>query len=529
MRNQASYQSAALLSSTFNRTGPEAGIFVVDGYGLRIRVERGGLQIDDGLGQHQRSRRFSKVQRHLHRLVVLGHSGTVSLDALRWMADTGVSFCQIDSDGRVLTSTATPGLDDARLRRIQASAPPDAVLRIVKRLLVTKLRGQAGTVEQRLDDQVTAQRIEEIAADLEEAEVLDTSRELEAAAAVEYFSSWRGRVEMTFALRDGPRVPDHWKAFDSRTSPLRKSLRAFRAADPINAILNYLYALAEAESRLACLEIGLDPGLGLLHADVQSRDSLALDLLEPVRPEVDAWVLDLLNGHVFRKADFTETRDGHCRILPPLTHQLATTMPSWAELVAPHAEAVTHALAEASDRPMAKATPLTSRKRRATAQYTAGPRRKETRSRQRRPGRLRQAHPLGPTCQGCGALLTHHQRSWCRDCWPSQRRKAGRSGSKVAQQVLVDNEARQARGAAIARGKRMAQVEKARRAGWEPDAWETQIWPQLRGVPLSQIMVATGLGITTASGIRTGKRSPHPRHWEALGRLVGESLGAKKG
>ena len=42
-----------------------------------------------------------------------------------------------------------------------------------------------------------------------------------------------------------------------------------------------------AESRLAAVAMGLDPGIGLLHVDAPNRDSLACDLMEPVRPSVD--------------------------------------------------------------------------------------------------------------------------------------------------------------------------------------------------------------------------------------------------
>lgn len=61
--------------------------------------------------------------------------------------------------------------------------------------------------------------------------------------------------------------------------------------NPPNAILNYLYAILEAEARLAIAALGLDPGLGFLHFDTRTRDSLACDVLEPVRPEVDAYLL----------------------------------------------------------------------------------------------------------------------------------------------------------------------------------------------------------------------------------------------
>jgi len=39
------------------------------------------------------------------------------------------------------------------------------------------------------------------------------------------------------------------------------------------AVLNYLYAILEAEARLAASELGLDPGLGVLHRDTPNRDA----------------------------------------------------------------------------------------------------------------------------------------------------------------------------------------------------------------------------------------------------------------
>jgi len=88
-------------------------------------------------------------------------------------------------------------------------------------------------------------------------------------------------------------VPDHWLTFGQRHSLLSKPSPR-RAINPANAMLNYLYAILEAEARIAALRMGLDPGLGLLHADQRSRDSLPCDLMEPVRPKVDAFVLELL-------------------------------------------------------------------------------------------------------------------------------------------------------------------------------------------------------------------------------------------
>jgi hypothetical protein len=80
--------------------------------------------------------------------------------------------------------------------------------------------------------------------------------------------------------------------------------------------------------------------MGILHADQRSRDSLPCDLMEPVRPKVDAFIIDLLQRRTFNKNDFFETREGMCRIMPPLTHQLAEPGPGWAIELGPVTERV---------------------------------------------------------------------------------------------------------------------------------------------------------------------------------------------
>src|SRR5206468_4162571 len=152
------------------------------------------------------------------------------------------------------------------------------------------------------------------------------------------------------------RVPNHWRHFGQRGSPLAMGARL--AINPPNAVLNYCYALAEVECLLALQSVGLDPGMGILHADQKARDSMALDLLEVVRPDVDEWVLGLITSRPSRARDFHETRQGVCRILPPLTHVLAETLREWRRLVAPVAEDLAKTFAAELGLPV-PATPLT--------------------------------------------------------------------------------------------------------------------------------------------------------------------------
>jgi hypothetical protein len=100
-----------------------------------------------------------------------------------------------------------------------------------------------------------------------------------------------------------------------------------RAERPLKGLLDYVYALLEAETAPACLVVGLDPGLGIVDNDARGRQSLGLDLMEPIRPKVEHCVLDPLDRRTLRKVEFAETPDGHCRLKAPRTHELAGTIP----------------------------------------------------------------------------------------------------------------------------------------------------------------------------------------------------------
>src|SRR5262249_56169890 len=94
------------------------------------------------------------------------------------------------------------------------------------------------------------------------------------------------------------------------------------AANPTNAILNCLYPLLEPEARLAAAALGLDPGLGFLHVDTAARDSLACDLMEPIRANVDHYVLSWILEQPLRREWFFEQRAANCRLMAPLAVRL---------------------------------------------------------------------------------------------------------------------------------------------------------------------------------------------------------------
>jgi hypothetical protein len=51
--------------------------------------------------------------------------------------------------------------------------------------------------------------------------------------------------------------------------------------------------------------------VGVLHVDTPNRDSLACDLMEPVRPQIDAYLLDWITRQPLKRDWFFEQRDGN--------------------------------------------------------------------------------------------------------------------------------------------------------------------------------------------------------------------------
>src|SRR4051794_24484437 len=98
------------------------GVLVLTGYGLDVRVWRGRLRVADGIGRDRHEALVHRATGRLDRLVVLGHTGSISLDAIRWLADVGAGFLQLDADGRVLAAFGPQRSDRPGLRRAQARA-----------------------------------------------------------------------------------------------------------------------------------------------------------------------------------------------------------------------------------------------------------------------------------------------------------------------------------------------------------------------------------------------------------------------
>lgn len=74
-----------------------AGVLVVDGYGISVRVLYGKLVVEDGIGHHRRSIQIDRAGSGLERLVLLGKTGSVTLESLAWLRAMGASLIHLAS------------------------------------------------------------------------------------------------------------------------------------------------------------------------------------------------------------------------------------------------------------------------------------------------------------------------------------------------------------------------------------------------------------------------------------------------
>jgi hypothetical protein len=152
------------------------------GYGVNVRVERGHLVAEGGVGSDRYKSRFPRVGHGLERLVVVGTDGVVSLSALRWLADQKASFVMLERDGTGLATTGPVRPSDIRLRRAQALAhQTGSAFRISRELIDRKLAGQERVAQESLQEYSAATLIRQFRSELAEVESIDAIRIVEAA------------------------------------------------------------------------------------------------------------------------------------------------------------------------------------------------------------------------------------------------------------------------------------------------------------------------------------------------------------
>ncbi|MGH7087517.1 MAG: CRISPR-associated endonuclease Cas1 [Stellaceae bacterium] len=305
---------------------------VLGGHGVRLRIDRGSLLVQNGFTHYPQKReewRFFPGHPDLpSRIVVVDGNGSVTFDVLAWLSTQAIPLVQIDWRGESLVVAGSGYVADPKLVQAQraAQASKRRTMAISRQIIAEKIARSADTLTATIDPGPSRERaLAELAASTDEMQrwpprTMDALRGIEGRVAQAYFMAWRSIPLRWKGLGRKP-IPDEWHRIGPRTPPNSKRNRG--AVHPVNAMLNYGYAVLESQIRMAVVGAGLDPAIGLMHAPGIGRSPLVLDLMEPMRPVVDAVVLGLATSRSLSPADFIMRDDGACRLNPQLARMIA--------------------------------------------------------------------------------------------------------------------------------------------------------------------------------------------------------------
>jgi CRISPR-associated protein Cas1 len=309
---------------------------ILCGHGVSLRVEQCTLVIRDGFThypQEQAAHRFFPGSREIPtHILLLDGSGTLSFDVLSWLGEQGVALARVKWTGEVAAVASGTGFasdpekvrwqhetraDEAKRIGFSADLIRRKLLRAIETLRDSFPESRARTVA--MDKlAVTCERLSR-----EQFAAINDIRILEGECAARYFDAWQG-LQMEWSGTARSPVPDDWRRFTSRSSLANGTKPQNRCAShPLNALLNYAYAVKLAQLQLQAIADGYDPTLGIMHQTRRGKPSFALDMIEPLRPALDATVLEFVRARSFRRADFVIRPDGACRLSPQLARAIA--------------------------------------------------------------------------------------------------------------------------------------------------------------------------------------------------------------
>lgn len=184
-----------------------------------------------------------------------------------------------------------------RVAQTRRSLDPDFCLHYARQLVHHKIEGQLQWFEQlrthyprhRLPLTHALRQLHEHQCRLPQTTHLDSLRGLEGAAAASYFAGLRAIVPDSLGFNDRNRRPPR---------------------DPFNALISLTYTLVMAEIAMALHIAGYDPCIGYYHQISHARESLACDLLEPLRPLTDALCLRMVASQTLTASHFNTTDAG---------------------------------------------------------------------------------------------------------------------------------------------------------------------------------------------------------------------------
>lgn len=308
---------------------------ILTGHGNSMRIESGALAIRQGFSHYPQKAecyRYFKGDLSLPRIIILlDGSGSLSFDVLNWLGEQGVALARIKWDGDIAVVASGAGFSaNSDKLKWQFDVQADAAkrLKFASDLICRKLRNSIDTLQSHFDPsrarELAIEKAERSAMRLstERFAEMNAIRSIEGECAVAYFAAWSD-IEMQWTAQSRYPVPDQWRTFRSRSSVLTGRIpKNWKASHPINAMLNYAYAVKAAQLQIQAVVDGFDPYAGIMHHSRRDFPAYVYDLIEPERPKVDGAIVAFAQSRKFSGADFVLRSDGVCRLSPQLARAI---------------------------------------------------------------------------------------------------------------------------------------------------------------------------------------------------------------
>jgi CRISPR-associated protein Cas1 len=307
---------------------------VLCGHGISLRIDAGTLLVRNGLTHYPQQRekyRFFKGDPAIPpRIILLDGSGCISLDVLDWLAEQRVSLVRMNWQGNVASVLTGTGFaaDPAKVRwQAETRADPDQRMAFAIGLIRQKIANSIAT----LGSVVPASQAQEraIARHRRHLDALSTTKPasidqllgIEGPASGAYFKAWEG-LPLHWTGTSRRPIPDDWRVIGTRSSMRISKAENVGATHPMNAMLNYAYAVQQTRLRIQTVADGYDPTAGILHSGRRGEPGLVFDLMEPNRPRVDAALLTFALSETFNPVDFVLRSDGVVKLTPQLARRV---------------------------------------------------------------------------------------------------------------------------------------------------------------------------------------------------------------
>lgn len=240
----------------------------------------------------------------LDSIIVFNYKG-VSPALMGMCVEKQINLCFMTPGGQFLARITGKSFGNVLLRKKQyrLAEGSEEALQISKNMLVGKLYNARWILLRTVRDHAlvvdiekirkTTNRIQISIKQIESATEHDQLRGIEGDAASEYFGVFNEMI-----LNPDEAFVFHGR---SRRPPL----------DCVNAMMSFAYTLLANNCASALESVGLDSYVGFMHTDKPGRMSLALDLMEELRPVIaDRFVLYCINNRVVNASMFENSESG---------------------------------------------------------------------------------------------------------------------------------------------------------------------------------------------------------------------------